>query len=151
MDEISLEVSMRVKMVLLDENKKNITKENVELGGILAFKINEIINKQNKDRTRSFVLAFVSISVWLDLFIIALCYSEWISFGFFKVAPFIISTMIFLLFIFYDFCIARKTKKERVLKIEENINEYLENCGLQKTVKIMDSFLVTHSNFAHRF
>ncbi len=130
-------------MILLDENKNNITKENVELGGILAFKVNEIIDKQNAVRKRNFIFAFVSISIWLELFMFTLCYSEWISFGFFEAAPSILTSIIFLLFIFFDFCTARKSKKERVIKIEKSINEYLKNRGLQKTVKIMDTSFVT--------
>ena len=56
----------KVRMLMFDENMRNVTKENVELGGDIISKIDEVIDRQNIVKRKILIVMFAVLAISSD-------------------------------------------------------------------------------------
>ncbi|WP_455649413.1 hypothetical protein [Enterocloster citroniae] len=141
----------KVRMLMFDENMRNVTKENVELGGDIISKIDEVIDRQNIVKRKILIVMFAVLAISSDLAVVYLIKNGY-------QVP-LRSGLLALLCCVVSFGITRVTdritliakKRKKVQEIENEINDYLQLKGSLKTVKIINSRYVNHMLLATRF
>lgn len=131
-------------MIAYDENKNDVTEENLSFFGDIAYQINKIVNEQNFRRRNILMKELGILSIIIDLFLIQMIKDEVITNKLVSFLPLIACTAALLITHILDWFIVLFIRKKQIEKIEEEINCYLNNKGVSKTIRLMNLRLISH-------